>query len=131
MLGLCATLYRLSKNVFPIEISINKFTRQSCYLEIGIDFFGKKVIEYRKFKDMDYAKKRLEQKVAEIPKARRFWVFSDLAMIYFLIDDFENGVSIFQNYFNILERNFYFGDVYIERNEKNFINIVLIILNPL
>lgn len=80
-----------------------------------------KVVEYRKFKDMDYAKKCLEQNVLNTPKNRRFWEVYDLAMICFLMGDFENGVKIFETYLDILKGSFYVGDVYIEWHE-NFYN---------
>ena len=83
------------------------------FAQIGL----RKVIEYRKFKDMDYAKKCLEQKVSEIQKNRRFWEVYDLAMLCFLMGDFENAVKIFENFLDILKGSFYAGDVYIEWHE--------------
>lgn len=89
-------------------------TKMEEYAEMGLQ----KVIEYRQFKNMDYAKKCLEQKVSDTPEKNRFWEVYDLAMICFLMGDFENGVKIFQNYLDILERSFYAGDVYIEWHEE-------------
>ena len=59
-----------------------------------------KVVEYRKFKDMDYAKKCLEQNVLNTPKNRRFWEVYDLAMICFLMGNFENGLNFFEKFFS-------------------------------
>lgn len=87
--------------------------RMEEFAEIGL----RKVIEYRKFKDMDYAKMCLEQKVSDIPKSRCFWEVYDLAMICFLMGDLENGINIFENYLDILEGSFYAGEVYIEWHE--------------
>lgn len=88
-------------------------TKMEEFAEIGLQ----KVAEYRKFQDMDYAKERLEQRVAAIPKNRRFWEVYDLAILCFLMGDFENGVTIFENYLDILKGSFYIGDVYIEWHE--------------
>ena len=87
----------------------------------------RKVMEYRKFKDMDYAKKCLEQKVSDLPENRRFWEVYDLAMLCFLKGDFENGVTIFENYLDLLEKSIYVGDFYIEWHEifyKHCINSI-------
>lgn len=87
----------------------------------------RKVMEYRKFKDMDYAKKCLEQKVSDLPESRRFWEIYDLAMLCFLKGDFENGVTIFENYLDLLEKSIYVGDIYIEWHEtfyKHCINSI-------
>lgn len=89
-------------------------TKMEEYAEIGLQ----KVIEYRQFRDMDYAKKRLEQKVSYTPKKYRFWEVYDLAMICFLKGDFEDGVKIFEYYLEILKGCFYAGDVYIEWHEE-------------
>lgn len=88
-------------------------TKMEEFAETGL----RKVIEYRKFKDMDYAKKCLEQKVSSIPENRRFWEVYDLAMICFLMGDFENGIKIFENYLEILQGSFYAGEVFIEWHE--------------
>lgn len=77
-----------------------------------------KVIEYRKFKDMDYAKRCLEQKVLDLPENRQFWEIYDLAMICFLKGDFESGMNFFEKYLDLLKSSFYVGDVYIEWHEK-------------
>ncbi len=89
-------------------------TKMEEYAETGLQ----KVIEYRKFKDMDYEKKCLEQKVSDTPEKHRFWEVYDLAMIYFLMGDFENGVKNFENYLEILKGSFYAGNVYIEWHEE-------------
>ncbi len=46
------------------------------------------MIEYRKFNDMNYAKKCLEQKASGIPNNQRFWEVYDMAMICFLMGNF-------------------------------------------
>lgn len=72
------------------------------FAEIGLQ----KVIEYRNFKDLDYARNRLEQEVSDTQENRRFWEVYDLAMICFLMGDFENGVKNFEHFLEILQRNF-------------------------
>jgi hypothetical protein len=87
----------------------------------------RKVMEYRKFEDMDYAKKCLEQKVSDLPESRRFWEVYDLAMLCFLKGEFENGVAVFENYLDLLEKSIYVGDFYIEWHEifyKHCINSI-------
>lgn len=88
--------------------------RMEEYAEMGL----KKVLEYRKFKDMDYARTCLEQKVADTLEKHRFWEVYDLAMLCFLMGDFDNGVKIFENYLDILRGSFYVNDFYIEWREK-------------
>ncbi|MCM1262754.1 MAG: hypothetical protein NC313_08530 [Butyrivibrio sp.] len=88
--------------------------RMEEYAEMGL----KKVLEYRKFKDMDYARTCLEQKAADTLKKHRFWEVYDLAMLCFLMGDFENGVKIFEDYLDILKGNFYVNGFYIEWHEK-------------
>ena len=89
-------------------------TKMEEYAETGLQ----KVIEYRKFQDMDYAKKCLEQQVSAIPENRRFWEVYNLAMLCFLKGDFENRIKIFENYLDILKGSFYSGDIYIEWHEQ-------------
>ena len=84
------------------------------YAEVAMQ----KVMEYRKFHDMDYAKKCLNQKVLDTPKNRPFWEVYDLAMLCFLMGDFENGVMFFDDFLEILKKSFYVGDLYIEWHEK-------------
>lgn len=72
------------------------------FAEIGLQ----KVIEYRNFKDLDYARNRLEQEVSDTQENRRFWEVYDLAMICFLMGDFENGVKNFAYFLEILQHNF-------------------------
>lgn len=85
-------------------------TKLEEFVEMGLQ----KVMEYRKFKAMDYAKKRLEQKVSDTLENHRFWEVYDLAMLCFLMGDFENGVNVFENFLDILQGSFYVGNVYIE-----------------
>lgn len=75
------------------------------------------MIEYRKFNDMNYAKKCLEQKASGIPNNQRFWEVYDMATICFLMGNFENGLNFFEKFLNILKKSFYAGNVYIEWHE--------------
>lgn len=54
-----------------------------------------KVMEYRKFKDMTYAQKCLHQRVLDTPITRQFWELYDLAMLSFLMGDFDRGMESF------------------------------------
>ena len=89
-------------------------TRMEEYAEIGL----RKAAEYRKFKDMEYARKCLERNVSETPGKGRFWEVYDLAMLCFLTGDLENGADVFEQYLEILKGSFYAGDVHIEWHEK-------------
>lgn len=85
-----------------------------AYAEAGLQ----KVMAYREFKNMDHARKCLERKVLRILKKRCFWEVYDLAMLCFLMGDFECGINRFEDFLNILEGSFYVGDFYIEWHEK-------------
>lgn len=76
-----------------------------------------KVEEYRKFSDMDYAKKCLQAKIADTPQGQ-FWEWYDLAMLCFLNGDYEEGKAAFARYLEILRNSFYQGGVYIEWKEE-------------
>lgn len=84
-----------------------------------------KVMEYRRFKDMEYAKERLAQTVSDTPQHQRFWEVYDLAMICFLKGDFEDGVNAFEDYLAILKESFYVGSFLIEWHEKFYQYCVL------
>lgn len=75
-------------------------------------------IEYRKFRSLTYAKQALKQQFDSVNEQRLFWEVYQLAMLCFLIGDFEEGKNYFQKYMDILKANFYSGDVYIEWHEQ-------------
>lgn len=89
------------------------------YSEIGLQ----KVMEYRNFRDMDYAKRCLEQQVLGIPENRRFWEYYDLAMLCFLKGDYESGRKIFETFLTTLKNHFTLM-VIILIGMKNYTNIV-------
>lgn len=76
-----------------------------------------KVTEYRRFRDLEYAKTCLEQNVADTPEKRRFWEPYHLAMLCFLKGDFDEGVKWFDSFMKLLKNSFYLGDCYIEWHE--------------
>lgn len=79
-----------------------------------------KVNEYRKFIDLDYAKKCLKKKAYRIMQwFGRFWEVYDLAMLCFFKQDFEEGKKYFSNYLDILKKVLTLSGI------KNFITIVL------
>lgn len=78
-----------------------------------------KVLEYRQFKDMDYAKKRLIEKLQKTSEDSRFWEPYDLAMLCFLKGDFEEGKDYFETFMHILKDSFYNGDFYISNTSPH------------
>lgn len=80
-----------------------------------------KVKEYRKFSDMEYAKKCLQAKIADTPHGQQFWEWYHLAMLCFLKGDYADGKAAFEQYLEILRNSFYRENVYIEWKE-NFYN---------
>ena len=84
------------------------------YSEIGLQ----KVMEYRNFRDMDYAKRCLEQQVLGIPENRCFWEDYNLAMLYFLKGDYESERKIFETFLTTLKKSFYIDGYYIDWHEK-------------
>lgn len=63
-----------------------------------------KINEYRKFIDLDYAKKMLEEKSTS--DNAMFWEVYDLAMLCFFKKDFDEGKKYFSDYLDILKQNF-------------------------
>ena len=77
-----------------------------------------KIMEYRQFRDTDYAKEQLVQQIADTPEERRFWELYNAAMICFFKGDFEDGKEYFMNFIHILKNSFYVNDFYIEWHEE-------------
>lgn len=77
-----------------------------------------KVMEYRRFIDIEYAKKQLVQQIADTPEERRFWELYNAAMICFFKGDFEDGKEYFMKFIHILKNSFYVNDFYIEWHEE-------------
>ncbi len=77
-----------------------------------------KVLEYRQFRDMDYAKKKLTEKLRKTSKKSCFWEPYQLSMLCFLKGDFEEGKKYFYSFMEILKKSFYNGDFYIEWHEE-------------
>ncbi|MCM1466861.1 MAG: hypothetical protein NC086_01840 [Alistipes sp.] len=77
-----------------------------------------KVMEYRRFTDMDHAKKCLEQEVSNTREEHLFWELYKLAMICFLRGDFEEGITAFDKFVEILKNGFYVNGFYIEWKEE-------------
>ena len=75
------------------------------------------VKEYRKFSDMEYAKKCLQEEIAHQLDGQ-FWEWYHLAMLCFLKGDYEEGKAAFERYLEILKNSIYIGNVYIEWKEK-------------
>ena len=71
-----------------------------------------KVKEYRKFSDMEYAKKCLQEEIAG-QSYGQFWEWYHLAMLCFLKGDYEDGKTAFEQYLEILKNGIYNGNVYI------------------
>lgn len=69
------------------------------------DAAAQKVQEYRGFRDHAYARKMLEQRLAAVPDAQRFWECYDLAMLCFLADDYDAGMTYLHAFLQTAERN--------------------------
>ena len=89
-------------------------TEMERYSEIGLQ----KVIEYRNFRDMGYAKRCLTQQVFNTPESRRFWENYHLAMLCFLKGDYEDGKTSFGSFLTALKNSFYIDGCYIDWHEK-------------
>mgnify|MGYP000026843524 FL=1 len=72
-----------------------------------------RVKEYRKFSDMEYAKKCLQEEIANQSK-EHFWKWYHLVKLCFLKGDYEDGKAAFERYLEILKNSIYTGNVYIE-----------------
>lgn len=73
-----------------------------------------KVKEYRKFCDLDYAKKQMFTKIKQTHKDCMFWEMYDLAMMYFFTGDFNNGEKYFNNFLDTAKNSVYRGGTYCE-----------------
>ena len=73
-----------------------------------------KVIEYRKFKDLEYAKKIL---IKETTK-NEFWNYYNLAMLCFLKKDFQEGKTFFHRFLELLKEAIYVEGIYIEWHDE-------------
>ena len=69
------------------------------------DAAAQKVQEYRRFRDPAYARQMLEQRLAAMPEAQRFWECYDLAMLCFLSGDYAAGMPYLQAFLQTAERN--------------------------
>lgn len=83
-----------------------------------------KVTEYRKFRDLDYAKKMLIKSVVETPKECQCWELYRLSMLCFFKGDLDDGRKYFDEYMDFTKRSFYKGDTYVDWLE-NFYNYCL------
>ena len=72
-----------------------------------------RVKEYRKFSDMEYAKKCLQEEIADQSK-EHFWKWYHLVKLCFLKGDYEGGKAAFERYLEILKNSIYTGNVYID-----------------
>lgn len=70
----------------------------------------KEAEKYRKFSDLEYAKRTLA-------KEAKFWGVYDLAMLCFFKGDFADGKKYFDKYLDILKNSFYNQGYYIKWRE--------------
>lgn len=70
-------------------------------------------MEYRKFRDLEYAKKLLIQKIKSTQKECLWWEVYNLAMLCFFKQDFEEGKAYFNDYLDSLKNSFYRNDFHI------------------
>lgn len=66
-----------------------------------------KVLEYRKYRDLDYAKKMLIKAVKYTPKKMQCWELYRLAMLCFFKGDYKEGKSYFYDYLDLTKNSFY------------------------
>lgn len=66
-----------------------------------------KVMEYRKYHDLDYAKKMLIRAVEDTPQKMQCWELYRLAMLCFFKGDYEEGKSYFYDYLDLTRNSFY------------------------
>lgn len=69
----------------------------------------KKAEEYRKFRDLEYAKRTLAENLKS-----NFWRVYDLAILCFFKGDFADGKNYFDKYLDMLKNSFYENGYYIE-----------------
>lgn len=77
-----------------------------------------KVMEYRRFRDMNYAKKMLMQRIIDIQGNSPFWEIYSTAMLCFLKGDFEEGKKLFSSFMDILKNLIYDNGFYIEWRDE-------------
>lgn len=68
-----------------------------------------KVIEYEKFRDLEYAKKALVK-----GEKNPLWQDYDLIMLCFLKGDFTEGLKLFNNFLDNFKKRFWEGEHYVE-----------------
>ncbi len=78
-------------------------TKMEKFAEQGLQ----KVMEYRSFREMDYAQKCLWQSLSDTPEKQRFWEIYHFAMLCFLMGDFENGARSFDTFLETLKEGFH------------------------
>ena len=76
------------------------------------------VTEYRKFRDLEYAKTALKKKVVQTSEKHLFWEVYHLAMLCFFKRDYEEGKRYFDRYMDILKGSFYYGNLYMKWKEE-------------
>lgn len=77
-----------------------------------------KVMEYRRFRDMNYAKEMLMQRIIDIQGNSTFWEIYDTAMLCFLKGDLEDGKKLFRSFMEILNNSIYVNGFYIEWRDE-------------
>ena len=79
-----------------------------------------KVTEYRRFRDLDHAKRILMQKAEQVSEKCLTWDVYNLSMLCFFKRDFEEGKEYFCKFLNILKNSFCHGAHYIEWHEDYY-----------
>lgn len=77
-----------------------------------------RVREFRKFRDLSYARQALVRRVEEMADDRVFWEMYDLSLLCFFKGDYEDGMKYFHKYLEILKGCFWVGDCHIEWHEE-------------
>lgn len=83
-------------------------------IEQFADVALQKIMEYRNFRDLEYAKKSLVQKAEGTRQECLWWENYDLAMLCFFKQDFDEGMAYFNDYLDRLKHSFYRNDIHID-----------------
>lgn len=77
-----------------------------------------KVKEYRRFNNLEYAKKMLKRSVDETQPVSQFWELYDLSMLCFFKGDYDDGKKCFNDFLALLKKSFYLKGTHIHGSVK-------------
>lgn len=96
--------------LYPRGLSYVSYNGDDAKFEAEIEKFAEmarnRVIQFRKFRDLIFAKQALVKRVEEIEDKRIFWEMYNLAMLCFYKGDYEDGKKYLHKYMEILKGSF-------------------------